>query len=209
MQGNIAEKVCRLAGDLAAHPAHLKQYVADNVLHHRTPLELELPWFSYAAIDFLEDHLRPEMTVCEYGSGGSTVFFAKCVRSVYSIEDNSKWFELVTRRLEEMKIYNAEIHLHPFDFKNPAGFEKSAYLHAVPERPFDIYVIDGSEEWDQVRPVCFQHVEERIKPGGIIIVDDSWRYPELRKRNRAREVKIFQSAGPYRPGVTSTDVFFY
>jgi len=209
MNGNIAEKVCRLAGDLATHPTHLKQYVANNVLSHRTPLELELPWFSYEAIHFLEGYLKPQMTVCEYGSGGSTVFFARRVRAVYSIEDNEKWFELVTQRLQEMNIRNAELHLHPFDFKNPAGFEKSAYLHAVPERPFDVYVIDGSEEWDQVRPVCFQHVEERVQPGGTIIVDDSWRYPELRKHNKAKEVKIFQSTGPYRPGVTSTDVFFY
>ena len=209
MNGNITVKMCRLAGNLAAHPSYLNRYLDHNVLHRRWPLDLEIPWFSYAAIDFLKQHIKQHMTVCEYGSGGSTIFFAKRLASVFSIEDNAQWFELVTRRLQEKEILNATVELCPFNFKNPAGFEKSAYLNAVPDQPFDIYVIDGSEEWEQVRPVCFQHVEERIRPGGMIIVDDSWRYTELRKHNKAREVRTFQSVGPGRPGVTSTDIFFY
>jgi hypothetical protein len=43
----------------------------------------------------------------------------------------------------------------------------------------------------------------------MIVVDDSWRYPELRAKNRAKRFSVFQSVGPCRPGVTSTDVFFY
>jgi hypothetical protein len=209
MNGTIPGKMCRLAWNLAAHPGYLTRYVADNVIHHRTPLELQRPWFSYAATDFLETYVQPQMTVCEYGSGGSTIYFAKRTTSVVSIEDNPEWYALVTRQLKKLKILNAELRLCPFNFKKPINFEKSAYLHAIPDRPFDIYVIDGSEEWDQVRPYCFWHVEERIQPGGIIILDDSWRYPMLRQRNKARKVKIFESVGPHRPGVTSTDVFFY
>jgi predicted O-methyltransferase YrrM len=209
MNGTLATKFCRLAGDLATHPSYAARYVSDNVLHSRTPLELEIPWFSYAAVDFLEKTLQPQMTVCEYGSGGSTLFFARHVRTVHSIEDNPRWFELVNQRIKELGIGNAKICLHPFDFKNPVGFEKSAYLNAVPEQPCDVYVIDGSEEWEQVRPICFRHVERLIRPGGMIIVDDSWRYPELRRANKAKRMQTFQSVGASRPGVTSTDVFFY
>ena len=79
----------------------------------------------------------------------------------------------------------------------------------MPDERFDIIVVDGSEEWTQVRPICFQKAEARMKWGGIIVVDDSWRYPGLRERNRAKSLRIFQSVGPCRPGVTSTDVFFY
>ena len=61
----------------------------------------------------------------------------------------------------------------------------------------------------QVRPICFRKAEEHVKPNGIIVVDDSWRYPSLRENNRARDVKVFQSVGPCLLGVTSTDVFFY
>jgi predicted O-methyltransferase YrrM len=209
MKGNIAQKFGRLIGNLAERPDYISRYVTHNVLNHKTPLDLEIPWFSYAAIDFLEKLLRPGMAVCEYGSGGSTLFFARRVRSVYSIENNPNWFKLVSQRLKEKGVTNVELHLFTFDFQNPAGFDKSAYLRAVPDRPFDVYVIDGSEEWTQVRPHCFQHVEERMRPGGVIVLDDSWRYPSLRTQNKASRMEIFQSVGPSRPGVTSTDVFFY
>jgi predicted O-methyltransferase YrrM len=172
-------------------------------------LDLELPWFSYAAIDFLEAFLRPQMQVFEYGSGGSTLFFAKRVKSVYSVEDNSNWFDLVSQRLKRHGLSNATLKLCPFDFKNPVGFESSPYLNSLADKNFDVIVVDGSEEWTQVRPACFQRAEAFMKKGGILVLDDSWRYQGLRENNSAREYRIFQSVGPGRPGVTSTDVFFY
>ena len=209
MHGTVSQKIGRLIGNLIVHPQYISRCFAHNVLNGKTPLDLELPWFSYAAIDFLETFLEPHMTLCEYGSGGSTIFFARRVKSVFSIEDNERWFDLVSRRLQEKNLHNVALKLHPFDFKNPDGFNHSSYLHAIPDQRFDVIVIDGSEEWTQVRPICFRKAEDRVKRGGLIVVDDSWRYPELRQTHHAKSHKIFQSVGPCRPGVTATDVFFY
>jgi SAM-dependent methyltransferase len=208
MHGTVPQKIGRVIENLVTHPEYISRCVSHNLLN-RTPLDLELPWFSYAAIDFLDDFARAEMHVCEYGSGGSTLFFAQRVKSVYSIEDNPQWFELVGNRLREEGVKNATMRLCPFDFKNPVGFEQSEYLNAIPDEKFDIVVVDGSEEWTQVRPICFEKAENHVKPGGIIVVDDSWRYPVLREKNRAKRCQVFQSVGPCRPGVTSTDIFFY
>ena len=79
----------------------------------------------------------------------------------------------------------------------------------MPDDRFDIIVVDGSEEWNLIRPICFEKAEKHVKKGGVIVVDDSWRYPELRERNQAKDFQVFQSVGPCRPGVTSTDIFFY
>ena len=209
MHGTVPKKIARVITNLAFHPQYIPRCVTHNLINGKTPLDLEIPWFSYAAIDFLETFLKPDMDVCEYGSGGSTIFFARRTRTVFSIENEPRWFELVSKRLEAQSIANVKMQLHPFDFTNVAGFEHSAYLHAIPDERFDVIVVDGSEEWDQVRPVCFQKAQARVKTGGIIVVDDSWRYPSLRKENRARSLRIFKSVGPCRPGVTSTDVFFY
>jgi len=209
MHGTVPQKVGRLIGDLLLHPQYIPRCLNHNLLNGKTPLDLEVPWFSYAAIDFLEHFLRPGMAVCEYGSGGSTLFFSRRTKSVYSIEDNQKWFDLVSQRLQQKGVNNVTLTLCPFDFKNPEGFENSDYLSALPDAKFDVIVVDGSEEWTQVRPVCFARAEKRIKEGGIIVVDDSWRYPTIRNNHHARSFKIFQSVGPCRPGVTSTDVFFY
>jgi len=209
MHGTVPQKVGRLFANLLLHPHYIARCLTHNVIKGKTPLELEIPWFSYAAIDFLEDFLQPQMTVCEYGSGGSTLFFAKRVKSVFSIEDNERWYELVSQRLQRAGLNNATVVLCPFDFKKVDGFRHSAYLHAIPDSRFDVIVIDGSEEWNQVRPICFEKAQSRVKPGGIIVVDDSWRYPGLRLNHHAQSVRTFKSVGPGRPGVTSTDVFFY
>ena len=209
MRGTVPQKIGRVVANLAMHPAYLSRVVRHNVLGKRTPLELELPWFSYAAIDFLDRHLTGEMSVFEYGSGGSTIFFARRAQRVHSIEDNPRWFELVSEQLRQKGLGNVTLKLYPFDFKNPLGFQESDYLNALPAERFDVLVIDGSEEWTQVRPFCFRLAETRVKPGGIIVVDDSWRYPELRRGHLAKRLEVFQSVGPARPGVTSTDVFFY
>jgi hypothetical protein len=209
MHGTVPIKLGRLVANLMLHPQYISRCFAHNVLKDKTPLDLELPWFSYAAIDFLDKYLKPEMAVCEYGSGGSTLFFARRVKSVFSIEDNPGWFELVTQQLQEKAIKNARLKLCAFDFKNPVGFEHSAYLHAMPDERFDVIVVDGSEEWTKVRPICFAKAEQQVTCGGIIVVDDSWRYPTLRETHQAHSYKIFESVGPCRPGVTSTDVFFY
>jgi SAM-dependent methyltransferase len=175
MKGSIPAKIGRLVANLALNPQYVPRTLRHNVINGATPLDLELPWFSYAAIDFLSKQLRNDMEVAEYGSGGSTLFFAKRTRKVFSIEDNEKWFALVSERVKQLGFKNVELKLCPFDFKNPTGFEKSDYLLALPNRTFDVIVIDGSEEWSQVRPVCFEHAEKFIKPGGLIIVADSWR----------------------------------
>src|SRR5262245_35793658 len=99
----------------------------------RTPLDLETPWFSYAAIDFLDHFVQRGMTVFEYGSGGSTLFFARRAKTVYSVEDNLTWHELVSNRLKQKGLNNVTLKFCPFDFRNPVGFEGSAYLHAMPE----------------------------------------------------------------------------
>src|SRR5213075_1346542 len=138
MHGTVSQKIGRVIGDLIAHPQYIARCLAHNLVKGKTPLDLEVPWFSYAAIDFLEKFLRPDMTVCEYGSGGSTIFFAQRVKSVFSIEDNAQWFELVSRRLEKDGIKNVTVHLCPFDFKNPVGFEASSYLNAIPGESFDV-----------------------------------------------------------------------
>ena len=209
MRGTVPTKIARLGAHLLTHPGYLRRYMQQSLLTHKTPLELELPWFSYAAIEFLDSYLKPHMNVTEYGSGGSTLFFARRAGFVHTIEDNRNWYQRVTQHLAERWVSNVNMVLRPFNFRDPVGFEKSDYLHAIPEEPQDVISIDSSEEWIQVRPTCFRFAEKHIKPGGIIILDDAWRYPEPRKKNNAKRVQTFESVGPCRPGVTSTDIYFY
>ena len=209
MTGTASQKIGRLVAGLALHPGYLARYLRHNLRDGHSPLDLEIPWFSYAAIDYLETWLQPNMSVFEFGSGGSTLFFAQRTKHVSAVENERAWFERVSQRLQEKSIHNVEIQWRPFDVKNPAHFEHSDYLKAMGGTSFDVIVVDGAEEWTQVRPICFQHAEQRVNPGGIIIVDDSWRYTKLSSGSKAKRHQVFRSVGPCRPGVTSTDLYFY
>ncbi|MDQ3624909.1 MAG: class I SAM-dependent methyltransferase, partial [Verrucomicrobiota bacterium] len=145
----------------------------------------------------------------EYGSGGSTVFFASRTAAVTSTESDQGWLARVQAELSRRALTNVVLQYRPFDFFKAEHFGDSKYLHSIPAQQFDVIVIDTPEQDVVVRPACFAYAESRIKPGGIIIVDDAWRYPILRTCNRAMSWKQFRSTGPCRPGVTSTDIYFY
>jgi hypothetical protein len=204
-----AQRVALLTKTLISKPGDIPRYFAHAAALGNTPLGLALPWFSYRAIDFLEHFLQPEMSVFEWGTGGSTLFFASRCQSVLSIEDDEQWLALVCDRIAKEQITNAEIRHLPFDFKNPQGFAESAYVNAIGDQQFDLIVVDGQDWTRNERPVCFQRAQSNIKPGGIILVDDSWRYQDLRHATTAKKVETFQGVGPCRVGVTSTDVYFY
>ena len=105
---------------------------------------------------------------------------------------------------------NAEVRHCAFDFKKPVAFASSEYVTAIRDgTPWDLIVVDGQDWTFHERPVCFAAAEACVSRGGVIVVDDSWRYPQLRTSARADRVRVFESAGPGRLGVTSTDVYQY
>lgn len=108
-------------------------------------------------------------------------------------------------------VENVEIMYEFYDFKNGKNFEQSDYLKSFDKNSdkYDIIIIDGQDETFKKRIKCFKYVESKVKVGSYIIVDDFWRYEELLSCNRAKEIKVFESVGPCRYGVTSTAVFLY
>lgn len=207
MEGSIPRKLARLALNLSANPRYAVRYLREL---RASPLQLGLPWFSYAAIEFLERWVDRSKEVFEYGSGGSSVFFGARARQVLSVEDDARWLERTRAVLAASGLDNVRLMHAPFDPRDRMGFSSSAYLEALNES-YDVIVIDGTEDWPDhvVRPICFGRAQDHIRPGGVIVVDDSWRYEALRRSSRARRVQIFKSVGPARPGVTTTDIHFY
>lgn len=97
----------------------------------------------------------------------------------------------------------------PCDFDHPVAFSTSDYCLALCSKEWDVVIIDGQDKTFKERLACFHRVEPLMKSGGIILVDDFWRYEELLKRHQAKSVIVHESVGPCRIGVTSTAMFFY
>jgi hypothetical protein len=70
------------------------------------------PWIPFEAENWLQLYLKPQMKVFEYGSGGSTIFFAERVAEVFTVEHDKKWHSLVSRALAQRGITNCSYQLH-------------------------------------------------------------------------------------------------
>lgn len=118
----------------------------------------ELPWMNYPIIKFLEDRLNKDMTLFEFGSGFSTIFYSKLVKNVVSVEYDRTWHDL----LKEKAPPNVEIIYIEAD-------QDGRYCRAIDERePTDVVIIDGRDRVNCIR-TSLNNLTER----GVIILDDS------------------------------------
>jgi len=122
-----------------------------------------IPWMSYAFIDFITPRLRPEFVVLEYGSGNSSLFFAKRVANVVSVEHDRTWFAYMCERVPD----NVEIVYRALEVKDQ-------YVQDCLNRGqvFDLAIIDGKE-----RVACIKQLlaSAALSQQGVIVVDDAER----------------------------------
>lgn len=79
---------------------HIKQYKRwySDMHSGKTTMSLGLPWMTYDAIAFLEEITSEENNVFEWGSGGSTIFFAARCKQVISVEHDKEWSKILKKK---------------------------------------------------------------------------------------------------------------
>ena len=211
----------RVGARLLRHP-----FEGGRWIQHRKAscLRLGLPWISFGAIDALEQSLGRDIRAFEFGSGGSTIFLAERCRSLTSVEHDPEWADATSAELARRAIENVTLVRAPVPavrYEQISGrwtaacdadeFARSGYLAAYEGR-YDIVFIDGAEDFGLARKwrsMCFRRVEPDMAPGGMIVLDDSWAYPDILANNNAARMLDFEGFGPSRNGITSTAVFWY
>lgn len=155
-------------------------------------LEHELPWLTFPAIERLSSFLTPKMKVFEYGSGGSTLFFARRAKEVISVEHDADWHKRLASNLKEKNIDNCIVHhippssddrLENADPSDPDSYTSGGdrykgmsfrdYAAKIEEHPnnyFDIVVVDG-----RARPSCFKHAVSKVRDDGLLVFDNTSR----------------------------------
>ena len=120
-----------------------------------------LPWFTYSFIDFLTERLDNKFNVFEFGSGNSTLFFAKRIKHVTSVEHNVEWYNKLISIIPD----NVNLLLSKTD-----SVDDYVGLINLSKNKFDIVFIDGIH-----RNKCSQNAVEGLSKRGVIVLDDSER----------------------------------
>lgn len=168
-----------------------------------------IPWFTYSFIDFISPRIKQGMTVFEYGSGYSTLWWAQKGTAITAVESHTGWAQKVVALTAQYD--NAHIIEAPLD--NGDMYEKAI---TQSETPYDIVVVDGRR-----RPECARLAVDKLSPHGVIIWDNSDRprYQETISYIRSlgfREIR-FSGLAPlnsnrmettilYRPGNNCLDI---
>ena len=154
-----------------------------------------IPWITYPALEFLLQFDYSDSSVFEYGSGNSTLFWSGKAKDVISVETDKDWFEFISRS----KPNNASVLLHDNidDFIN---------LILKFDRLFDVIIIDSIK----YRYAVIDNALIKLKPGGIIIFDNSDWYPNScqKLRDHGFNQIDFHGFGPVNGYTWTTSLFF-
>ncbi len=126
-----------------------------------------IPWYTYSCIHFLEQKLPKGLSVLEYGSGHSTIWFSRRVENIISIEHNLKWYNFLKNEL------NHQPNVEYLSKNLSSGEYQNEVLNY--RNQFDIIIIDGRQ-----RVQCSLKSLNALKENGVIIWDntDRIRYNE-------------------------------
>ena len=136
-----------------------------------------IPWMNYSVIKLLDDRLKPDFTLFEFGSGYSTRFYAKKVGTVVSLEYDEQWFRIVKADMPQ----NVRL---VFKNKDVDG-EYCRVIHSA-GIAFDVVVVDGRD-----RVNCVKQAVSALSPRGVILLDDS-------QQEKYREASEFATARGFR-----------
>jgi hypothetical protein len=165
---------------LLSHPLEAFSICADRWWESR---HKDCPLLVPTVIEFLGHTIQPDWTGFEWGSGGSTVWFAERTKHVTSVEDNSDWHRYVNSRLAEKCLNNVDLRLTRID---PALSDectssdqraRSVYVRQISDfrdEFFDYVLVDG-----HFREECIRAAIGKLKVGGLLILDDSLWLPTL------------------------------
>ncbi|MEX2591924.1 MAG: hypothetical protein WD426_04060 [Anditalea sp.] len=191
-------------------------YLRYNLDNAKSPLSSGLPWITFEAIDFLEDIVKPGMTVFEFGSGGSTRFFAERLAEVHSVEHHEYWYQKVANELR----HHTPIDLRWIPGTDPAGnpdqwcldesndgFDYSRYAGSISkfeDTYFDLILVDG-----KARNACITASLPKLKAQGWLIVDNSNRKAYSKTLENLENWLVLRSFGPSLGSKKFTQTSFF
>jgi predicted O-methyltransferase YrrM len=140
----------------------------DSLLLGEGALEIGYPWLTYGAIIALEHIVNKDMKVLEFGSGGSTIFWARNCKSVKSFDTDPEWVTKVKKTAEIQKLKNVEVILATQE-------ETITAVNKEPDNYYDLVLVDSTHRHN--RRLLFANASiPKLKQGGWLVADNYWRF---------------------------------
>ena len=127
-----------------------------------------VPWLTRQAVSHLDEFLRSAHTGLEWGAGRSTAWIAARVRHLVSVETDSAWCAQVRQSLQRRGLGNVTLRL-----LDPESPSYTGVATDMDDGTLDFALVDGISEY---RDRCALAVLPKIRPRGLVIVDDIHRY---------------------------------
>ena len=157
-----------------------------------------LPWFTYPAIEYLQQLDLSHARVFEYGSGQSTLFWAREAAEVVSVEDNETWYADIRHQLPPHCTYVFEPDLH-------------RYVETIRRFGlFDVIIVDGPAR-GRTRLRCAREAVAHLRPGGLVVLDNADWLPESAAVLRDADLLQVDMSGFFPVGghTQTTSLFFH
>jgi len=144
----------------------LFEYAAYSSMTQELPLDCTgapIPWFTYPAIEYMNQIDFSACRVLEFGSGNSSLYWASRCAHLSSVERDPDWFNKVKEQLSGSSTnitctQSLESYL--------------AYVETLMPKSFDVVVVDGADRF-----VTAKAALPMLKDDGLIILDNSDWYP--------------------------------
>ena len=130
------------------------------------------PHLNVPTIAFLDRIVTKHSNILEFGSGSSTLWFAKRCKHIVSYESEKGWWDAIVEQAKTLARANIDIRLEP---KYWELFE----TQLAESLTFDIILIDGVEHAG-AREACVRKAWHYLTEGGYLILDDTHR-PQYKK----------------------------
>ena len=128
----------------------------------RRPIDqngIPIPWINFPAVRILEERLTKDLSLFEFGGDYSTLFYAKKVRAVTSVEFDKKWLNIIKTQVPD----NVNIIFKREDVDG----DYCRVIGEIGDR-YDVVIVDGRNEVN-----CIKQSISALSSQGVILLDDS------------------------------------
>jgi len=131
-------------------------------------------WMHPTEKKLITDCLSDDLTMLEWGSGGSTLEFSSLVNKYYSIEHNEEWYNTISAELTNYPLNDVTYKFIKQNHNNPDDRQSEYYMFKdyidivdTFNEKFDIVLIDG-----RARRLCAKKIIPYLKSDSIIFIHD-------------------------------------